>query len=248
MSKNNDGGHDKNVVNFESMTTIITGYGAVYNPSNKKIQLSSLAEKAVAARTTIGQVNDFSAKNSDAIALRDRAFEPLKKLSTRILNAVKASDVPQQVIDNAITQNRRMQGQRASARLSEEEKQKLAASGTVVNQVSSAQLSYDNQIDTFDKQLKVLATIPSYTPNETELQLPTLTALYNDLLQKNRDVVAKTAELSTARLNRNKTLYDPETGIVALALDSKNYVKSLFGAGSPEYRQISGVKFRTVKT
>ncbi|WP_025146163.1 hypothetical protein [Pedobacter jeongneungensis] len=80
-----------------------------------------------------------------------------------------------------------------------------------------------------------------------ELQQATLNTLYNDLLQKNRDVVAKTSELSGLRLNRNNILYHPETGIVALALDAKNYSKSIFGASTPQYKQISGIPFKTVK-
>ncbi|WP_293785889.1 hypothetical protein [uncultured Pedobacter sp.] len=247
MSKTNETGHAKNVANFETLLTYLTGYGAVYNPSNANIQLSSLTEKATAAKTINEQVHDAAAKNSNAIALRNLAFKPLKQLSTRIVNAVKASDVAQQVIDNAITHNRKIQGQRASVKLTEEEKQKLAASGTIVNQVSASQQSFDSQLDTFDKQIKLLATIPTYKPNEVELQQATLTTLYNDLLQKNRDVVARTAELSTLRLNRNKILYDAETGLVALALDTKNYCKSLFGVSTPQYKQISGIPFKTVK-
>ena len=247
MSTMNDTGHAKNVANFETLIAYLTGYGAAYNPSNANIQLNSLTEKAAAAKTINEQVHDAAAKNSNAIALRDLAFQPLKKLSTRIVNAIKASDVAQQVIDNAVTHNRKIQGQRASVKLTEEEKQKLAASGTIVNQVSASQQSFDSQLDNFDKQIKLLATIPTYTPNEVELQQATLTTLYNDLLQKNRDVIAKTSELSTFRLNRNKILYDTETGIVALALDAKNYSKSLFGVSTPQYKQISGIPFKSVK-
>ncbi len=247
MSKSNDTGHGRNVVNGEMLITYVSGYGPAYNPSNASIQLSSLTEKAAAARAVNEQVNELIAKNANAIAARDQAFVPLKPLSTRILNAVKASNVPQQVVDNAVSNNRKIQGQRATPRLSEEEKNALMASGAVVNEKTSAQLGFDNLMDSFDKQLKVLATIPQYAPNEVDLQLATLTALYNDLLQKNREVTANNAQLSTLRLNRDKILYDAETGLVALASDVKNYVKSVFGANSPQYKQISGITLRKIK-
>lgn len=247
MSKINDTGHAKNVANFGALIANVVSYGPVYNPNNVNIRLNSLTEKAAAAQAIIQQVNDLAGQNSNAIALRDLAFEPLKKLGTRILNSVRASNVPRQVLDNAITHNRKMQGQRASAKLSDEEKQKLAADGIVVNQVSASQLSYDNQLNTLDKQIKLLATIPAYAPNETELQLTSLTALYNDLLQKNRDVITKTTDLNVFRINRDKVIYDAETGVVALAQDVKNYVKSIFGAGTPEHRLISGIPFKTIK-
>ncbi|MGO4879146.1 hypothetical protein ACEN2P_21270 [Pedobacter psychrotolerans] len=247
MSKTNETGHAKNVANFETLLSYVTGYGAVYNPSNANIQLSSLTEKATAAKTINEQVHDAAAKNSSAIALRDLAFKPLKQLSTRVLSAVKANSVAQQVLDNAVSHHRKIQGRRATAKLTPEEKNNLAASGTVVNQVSASQQSYDNLLDTLDKQIKLLATIPQYTPNEVDLQLASLTTLYNDLLQKNRDVVANTSQLSTLRINRNHALYYAETGIVALAQDVKNYVKSVFGSTSPQYKQISGILFRTLE-
>ncbi|WP_426328611.1 hypothetical protein [Pedobacter sp. R-06] len=244
MSKTNETGHAKNVANFETLLSYVTGYGAVYNPSNANIQLSSLTEKATAAKTINEQVHDAAAKNSNAIALRDLAFKPLKQLSTRVLSAVKANSVAQPVLDNAVSHHRKIQGQRATAKLTAEEKNNLAANGTVVNQVSASQQSYDNLLDTLDKQIKLLATIPQYAPNEVDLQLASLTTLYNDLLQKNRDVVANTSQLSTLRINRNNALYDAETGIVALAQDVKNYVRSVFGSTSPQYKQISGIPFR----
>jgi hypothetical protein len=247
MSKLNDNGHARNEANFGALNTYLAGYGALYNPSNVNIQLSSLTEKAAAVKTVNEQLHDVAAKNSNAVALRDLAFAPLKKLSTRIINAVKSNNVPQQLIDNAITHHRKIHGERATPLLTADEKNKLAAGGTIVNQVSASQQSYDHMLDTFDKQVKLLATIPQYVPNEVDLQLASLTTLYNDLLQKNRDVIANNAQLSTLRLNRDKIMYDSETGAVALALDVKNYVKSIFGATSPEYKQISGIAFRNLK-
>ena len=120
MSKTNDTGHAKNVANFETLIAYLTGYGTAYNPSNANIQLTSLTEKAAAAKTINEQVHDAAAKNSNAVAIRDLAFQPLKKLSTRIVNAIKASDVAHQVIVNSITHNRKIQGQRASVKLTAE--------------------------------------------------------------------------------------------------------------------------------
>jgi hypothetical protein len=66
--------------------------------------------------------------------------------------------------------------------------------------------------------------------------------------RKNNEVV-KTAQmlLSNARISRNKLFYDRETGLVKVASDVKKYVKSVFGATSPEYTQVSGVEFAIQK-
>ncbi|GGE41494.1 hypothetical protein EV200_101643 [Pedobacter psychrotolerans] len=244
MSKTYETGHAKNVANFETLITYLTSYGATYNPSNDNINLSSLNDKAIAARAITKQVNELIAINSNWVAGRAEAFEPLNKLSTRIFNALKASNLSTAVIDNAATNHRKIQGRRASAKLTEEQKQQLAASGTVVNQVSASQQSFDSRLDTFEKQIQLLGTIPQYAPNEVELKVETLMNMYNNLLTKNRDVISKNAELSNVRLHRDQILYDPKTGMVALALNAKDYCKSVFGVNTPQYKQISGIIFK----
>ena len=42
-------------------------------------------------------------------------------------------------------------------------------------------------------------------------------------------------------------MYKANTRMVDIALDSKAYIKSAFGATSPQYKQISGIAFKTVK-
>ena len=121
------------------------------------------------------------------------------------------------------------------------------AEGKEINQVSSSQQSFDARLDTFDKQIKLLASIPSYTPNEVELQIATLQALHADLQQKNAMIITQTIPVNSARIARNEVLYNTETGLVALAQDVKNYAKSVFGVSSANYKLISGIAIRTVK-
>jgi hypothetical protein len=63
------------------------------------------------------------------------------------------------------------------------------------------------------------------------------------LKNTNTAVVNLTTPISNARINRNKILYLAVTGLYDIQLEVKKYVKSLFGATSPEYKQISGIKF-----
>ena len=65
------------------------------------------------------------------------------------------------------------------------------------------------------------------------------------MVLKNNTVTIAYAQVSTSRIQRNKTLYDPNTGLVATAAEVKSYVKSLFGPHSPEYAQISGIFFKS---
>jgi hypothetical protein len=51
------------------------------------------------------------------------------------------------------------------------------------------------------------------------------------------------AALNVARMARNTLLYTKNTGLVDVALGVKLYVKSAFGATSPEYKSISDIQF-----
>jgi hypothetical protein len=53
--------------------------------------------------------------------------------------------------------------------------------------------------------------------------------------------------VSNARIARDKALYAETTGVLDVAQDVKQYVKSLFGATSPQYKQVSGLKFNRPK-
>ena len=86
-----------------------------------------------------------------------------------------------------------------------------------------------------------------YAPNEEELKVATLTTLYNDLKTNNDQVVAATVALSNNRIVRNEMFYRENTGLVAITVDIKAYVKSIYGASSPQYKQISKLAFKTVK-
>lgn len=247
MSTIYETGHAKNVANFQTLIAHVKGYGASYNPSKAVIQLPNLVSAADLANASISKLNSYLPNYSNAVAAREEAFAPLSKLSTKIFNSLKATDALKQVIDNAETNHRKITGRRASAKLSEEERQALLAAGTEVNQVSASQKSYDSMLDSFDKQIKLLASIPVYAPNEIELQVPTLERLYADLQAKNAIVVNQSIPLKAARIARNEALYHPNTGIVALAQDVKNYAKSVFGVSSANYKLIASIAVRKNK-
>lgn len=247
MASTSETGHAKNVANLDQLISFVTGYGAVYNPSKASIKLTALQTLSTNAKNAINAVNAALPAYSNAVAAREVAFEPLKKLSTRILNALKATDTTTQVDDNATTLVRKLQGKRATPKKTEEEKAIAKAEGTEIKEVSSSQLSYDSQIDSFDKLIKLLASVTLYAPNEAELKVTALTAILTDLRAKNAAVISATTPLSNARISRNVILYKENTGLVDITVDTKTYIKSLFGATSPQYKQVSKLEFKAVK-
>ena len=64
---------------------------------------------------------------------------------------------------------------------------------------------------------------------------------------KNTSHINAYTNYTNAIKERNKILYDPMTGLVQTSKEVKQYVKSIFGATSTEYRKLSSIEFRVVK-
>jgi hypothetical protein len=247
MASISETGHAKNVANFGELISFVSGYGEAYNPSKASIILSALLTLLSLAKNAVDAVNAALPAYSNAVAAREAAFAPLNKLVTRVLNALKATDTTDQVNENARTFARKIQGKRATAKRTEEEQNALSQAGKEIVEISSSQMSYNSRLDNFDKLIKLLSSVTLYTPNEAELKVTALTALYNDLIAKNNAVVTAATPLSNARIYRNEILYKANTGLVDTAMDTKTYIKSLFGATSPQFRQVSKLEFNAVK-
>ena len=243
MASISETGHAKNVANFEKLVAEVVAFGENYKPSKENIKSAALNTHLANAKAAIAAINTAESIYKNAVSAREFSFVPFGKLITRVNNAIKASDTATQEDESALTLVRKLQGRRATAKKTEDEKKALAAEGKEVVEISSSQMSFDSRLDNFDKLIKLLSSIPAYAPNEADLKVEALTALYNDLKAKNMAVINAETPLSTARIARNEVLYKQNTGIVDITVDVKNYVKSVFGATSPQYKLISNLKF-----
>lgn len=243
MASTSETGHAKIVANFDELISCAAGNGKAYNPTKASIMLPAMQNLSVSAKNALDTVNAALPAYTNAVAARAAAFVSLNKMITRVMNALKATDTTKQVDDSARTLARKIQGTRASARKTDEEKDAAAAAGKEVIEKSSSQMSFDSRLENFDKLIKLLASVTLYSPNEEDLKVASLTALLNDLKAKNSAVVAAATPLSNARIARNDILFKPLTGLVDIAMDVKMYIKSVYGATSPQYKQIAKLAF-----
>ena len=232
-------GHAKNVANFQDLIAYCTAYGATYNPSKIALQLTALNTILTSAQTELSSVT--TAKNAFDTVTGDRqlAFEPLKSLATKVFNYLSVTDATDQTIADAKTINNKLQGRR-SGTVSETPP---TEGGTAPNTVSVSRQSYDMLTENFSELIDLISSVPSYTPNETELTTVSLTTFHTNLQTANTNVINAEVVYSNARISRNTILYAENTGLVDIALEVKKYVKAVFGATSPQYKQISGIKF-----
>ena len=88
--------------------------------------------------------------------------------------------------------------------------------------------------------------INALNPNETELKIESLMDLYTSLKIKNTAIANSSLPLKNARFVRNDIISKPKSGLVDIALDTKAYIKSIFGVTSPQYKQIAKLHFKAV--
>lgn len=245
MASTSETGHAKNVANFEDLISFCNGYGGSYNPSKAALQIVNLTTLHSNALSSITVVT--SAKNAYSITTNQRqtAFNSLRKLCTRIVNALDATHATDRLVKDARTINYKIQGKRAATKAA---KPKVAGSEAAEDKtISVSQQSYDALIDNFSKLIELVGTEPTYTPNETDLQISTLQTTLGSLKATNTAVVNAYTGYSNARIARNNMLYAPTSGLVDIALEVKKYVKSVFGASSPQFKQVSKLEFKRPK-
>ena len=231
-------GYSKNVANFQDLIAFITGYGATYNPNKNALKLPQLIALHAAAQANLAEVVTKNTLYNNKVNERVAAFKDLKSLSTRLINALQTTDATPEKIANAKTFNKKMQGVRAKAVETTTDPNTPAPST-----ISTSQQSYDQQIQHLAGIISVLETEPSYAPNEVDLQIATLTAKQADLTAKNSAVATAYTNVSNSRIARDTTIYGADTGLFDIATEVKKYVKSVFGATSPQFAQIKGIEF-----
>ena len=239
MASTSETGHAKNVANFQDLIEFVTGYGATYNPSKNSLKLPQLVALKATAETKLTDVISKNTAYNNKVNERMVAFSNLKSLSTRLVNALQTTDATTQTINDAKTFNRKMQGKKASASQTPTDPNAPAP-----KTISTSQQSYDQLIQHLAGLKSVLEEESSYAPNETDLQVATIDAKIADLTAKNTAVSTAYTNISNSRISRNETLYTSDNGIFETASEVKKYIKSVFGASSPQYNQVSGIKFK----
>lgn len=251
-----ESGHAKNTANFDHLITLLQSYATNYTPSNPAIALTNLQTILTNAQGALTGVKTEYNNWKNATNNREIAFEPLKGLSTRLLNTLIAVGANDQTIKDYKSLNAKVQGSKltkADAGLTQAPNEKLTDKTALpmqlpVKQVSASQQSFDNLIEHYDKIIKLLASIPAYNPTETVLKVATLQTMLANLKTVNTAAYTSYAKVSNARVARNKILYENPDALILLAKAAKAYIKGKFGATSPEYAQVSAIKFVKVIT
>lgn len=238
MASTSETGHAVNYNNFNTLVTRCIGYTARYNPTNTLIKIPALQSAYTAAGTALQHIVQFTPGWSNAINQRQQLFTDMEKLATRVINAYDATEaVTDEQVKDAKVFVRKIRGERKSKKI-------LNPGPDDPKQISVSQQSFANQVLHFGELVGLVTAEPTYAPNETELQSANLVIFLDSLNSANQNVATKQQPYLDALTERTTTFYAAKTGIVDLAAEVKKYVKSVEAITLPEYRQISGLRFR----
>jgi hypothetical protein len=238
MASTAETGHAKNVANLQDLISFVTGYGAVYNPTKNALKLPQLNTLATTSQASLADVVTKNTTYNNKVNERVVAFSNLKSLSTRLINALQTTDATPQKVADAKAFNKKMQGIRAKAVATPTDPNAPAPTT-----ISTSQQSYDSQIQHLAGIISVLQSETSFAPNEIDLKIVTLTAKQTDLTAKNNAVATAYTNISNSRISRDTTLYKEDTGLFDIATEVKKYIKSIYGATSPQFAQVKGIEF-----
>ncbi len=249
MSTYSEIGHAKNVANFEDLINRCVGFGVSYNPSLNAIKIANMNTLRTNALAALASSVSAGTAYVNAVDNRQFIFDPLQKMGTRIISALKACGASDAIIKDALSINRKIQGKRAKPIKEVENTQVQAIPNPnnppveIPKNVSVAQLSFDSFIEHYSKLIDLLSTVVLYNPNENELKVSGLNTLLTSMKTSNTAVITATTNYINARINRDNLIYKASTGVVEVAQDAKDYVKSVFGTKSPQYKQVSSIRF-----
>jgi len=248
MSTYSEIGHAKNVANFEDLINRCIGFGVSYNPSLNAIKIANMNTLRTNALAALASSVSAGTAYVNAVDNRQFIFDPLQKMGTRIISALKACGASDAVVKDALSINRKIQGKRAKPikEVENVETQMIVGPNPIPVEpvhISVSQLSFDSMIEHYSKLIDLLASVVLYNPNENELKVVGLNTLLTSMKTSNTAVITATTNYINARINRDNLVYAKNTGVVEVAQDCKDYVKSVFGTKSPQYKQVSSIRF-----
>ena len=233
-------GHAKQVATFETLVSFVTGYGGDYKPSNPVIELVQLNAALASAQTMIDGVTTGLIGWKVKVNDRESEFQGIGKFMTRLSASYASCGAAPNAIDDMKGFARKVAGARKG-------KIEIDDPNTPENEAahnSVSQRSYTQVVEHFDNAIELCMNTPQFTPNEAELTVVAMQAKSAAMKVANTAVTNSVTTLSNNRLDRNSVLYTDAISLYELAKLVKLYVKSLYGADSPQYKQISGLEFK----
>lgn len=255
MSLPNETGHKKNEANFGKLIAKCLGFGALYKPSNKMLEIFFLTTMHMQAQGILDALKTSRRALATATNTRNAMSKPVKGLATRVINSLASTGASEKTVKDTRSIVNKLQGIRTGPEPTVEAQVPGGATAGDTGEntsispktISISQQSFDMMMDNLARLITLLLSEPLYQPNEADLRIDALQKLYDNLVEANNKVIEATTVYENDLIKRDKFFYSPKTGMVDVALDVKKYAISIFSANSPEYKMVRSLTFRNIE-
>ena len=247
MGNINHTGHPINVMNLEKLLAYLVDMGEDYNPVLEQIKIIILQALLLDAEEKMQTVKDAFDAFDRATNAREIEYADVKKLATRLVNALIGCGALAQTIADAKTINLKIQGGRKGEKIVPADpttEPELTASEKIAKNISVSQLNIDFVLDNFIKLITLLSNEPKYIPNEVPLQVVTMQTKIVNMKKTNSLVITVTPPYKKAMANRDIVLYTKDTGLVDTSKVVKSYCLSVLESSSDMYKNIKHLAFK----
>ena len=236
-------GHINNIAAFRTMRDQAQALGASYSPSNPDLTLPALTDLLDTADTAQTSILQILTDAKPVINARQAIFPPLNKLVTRTLRYYNSTRAIPQAKTDAKALCDRFKGQKLNPR-------NLPNGTPDPDHVSNAHLGYIQKTETFASLLQFYQTDPLYAPTgptAADITIAALTALLASMKSANEACSVAIAPIGPIRIERNRALYAPDSGIYYIQLLVKEYARGAYGATSPTAKLFTSLKFTNLR-
>jgi hypothetical protein len=234
--------HTQNLVNFGTLLCFCSSYGTSYKPSKEGLLLRNLNTLLIMAKTAQNEVDNALVSYCLAKAECDAAFNPVPKIISRVYTMLDKSTEESSINEVAQSLVYKIREGRDSCQ-PQNNKQDIESQEDSPDAILALQMDFDFRLENLQRFICLLNSITGYTPHEPELTCSGLTAFYNILKTKNKDVIEAATILDNARVTRNHVFYCGTTGLVDVAMEIKSYIQSVFSSTSSQYLQVENLEF-----
>jgi len=236
-----------NVAAFGKLVGLATQEGDFYQPTNPAIERTALQALLEEAQKSITAVHKAESDLERAINSRQRAFEDLPLLATRITAVAASCGMSNDHLEDLKRIRMKLRSQPFAR------DQNSPANGAPLGSpLPSAelirrnrQLGFDNKLITFTAFVKRLENEPAYSSSDPQFSIDGLKALIAALQAHMNEVNACVAVLQQARQTCNSVVFDQQVGIYGIAWKVKQHFLGQFGTRSEKYVPFRRVKFST---
>jgi hypothetical protein len=218
--------------------------GPVYNPSNATVKIAALNTLLTQAEGSIDAAITLRNTYEDAVKARRQVFANVRPLVIRIVSAVRASGASDETLAYVRTIKRVFTPQ-AKGKNPAPQSTPASAPGDAGNQSTShgaSQLGYDVMTTNFARLVERLSTEKLYKPNEVDLQIASLKTFVKTMRDANTRVMTAALAMKNGTSAQKQLLFG-KTGLHGTAMGTKDYIKSVFGTMSDQYKAVKSLQF-----